>query len=465
MNHPFSIKTSPDQHSELAIHPDSAAALGLGDKKFAHLCFGNRKQHVNIKLNRDISPAAVRLSQNLIGQLHLPEYPLYELRLNQNAVIIGPYIGLLVSTEDHRLTSSRFTKMMVCLKEYAGLHGAVVMFALNKVDRENRLIEGYCYHPVKKCWQKGIFPYPAAIYRTIGLNAAWKNHFLTEIGDKIFNSRFFNKWEMYQWFSKDPAISSHIPATVLYHSPQDVFDMLAKYPEVYAKPTLGLRGRGIVRILTENNLIQFKYRESKENRDVSFTAAGQAGEYMQQRFRPGRYLIQQAVNLLEYQDGIIDFRCVVQKNQAGAWICRAIIGRSGVKDSIVSNISSGGSAFPAELILKKSGAKNSAELKAAMTALAITVCNQLDEYGINCGTLGLDIGIDRQGRLWLIEINNRDPDPSIALDIHDTSLYYDLKTGPLFYAKFLAGFKAMNDSQNDESGGERLGAGRTPGTT
>jgi len=64
----------------------------------------------------------------------------------------------------------------------------------------------------------------------------------------------------------------------------------------------------------------------------------------------------------------------------------------------------------------------------------------LDEYGLNCGTLGLDIGVDLEEKIWLIEINNRDPDPSIALNVHDLQLYYELKTGPLFYAKFLAGF-------------------------
>ena len=83
---------------------------------------------------------------------------------------------------------------------------------------------------------------------------------------------------------------------------------------------------------------------------------------------------------------------------------------------------------------------------AGKPAFAINVCNTLDKYGINCGTLGLDIGMDPQWNLWLIEINNRDPDPRIAMDIHDVQLYYTLKTGPLFYAKLLAGFKDLNDS-------------------
>jgi hypothetical protein len=297
--------------------------------------------------------------------------------------------------------------------------------------------------------QKGIFPYPKAIYRTIGLSPKWKGHFLSVIGDKLFNSRFFGKWEMYQWFSKEPQLNQNIPYTVLYHSPASVFDMLERFPIIYIKPVLGLQGRRIVRVSLKNKQYFFEFRENGTNRIVTLDDTGKTGEYISNRFSQGRYLVQQAVDLIEYKGRLIDFRCVAQKDQSNEWQCKAIIGRCGVKDSIVSNISSGGAAYTAEKILRKVNAASKEEidgLKKRIEAFAITVCKKLDQYGINCGTLGLDIGLDREGRLWLIEINNRDPDPGIALDIHDLQLYYILKTGPLFYAKFLAGFKELNDS-------------------
>jgi hypothetical protein len=444
MNHVVTIKTATDQNSEFIIHPEKAAAIGLGSRKFAYISFGNKKHYIKIIMNHEMSGENILLSQNLIKELHLPDYPIYEIHLNHNEILIGPYIGLLISNENRKLTSSRLKKMMVYVKEYEKLHGAIVAFALNKVDKESRLIEGYCYNPVAKCWQKGIFPYPSSIYRTIGLSAEWKNHFLSVSGDKIFNSRFFNKWEMVQWFSNEPGINSHIPYTVLYHSPQDVLEMLERFPKIYIKPVSGLQGRGIVRISMEDKMFILKYRESGVNHMITFEDQDKASEYIGERFHDGRYLIQQGVDLLEYKGRLIDFRCVVQKNQSNAWICKAIIGRSGVKNSIVSNISSGGAAYTAENILRKAiptSEENIDDMKQKITAFAITVCNKLDEYGINCGTLGLDIGMDSQGYLWLIEINNRDPDPGIALDIHDVQLYYALKTGPLFYAKFLAGFQ------------------------
>ena len=440
-----SIKINQDEYPELVIHPQTAAVIGLGSKKLAFVSFGNQKHYVNISLNDLIPPEQVLLAPKVVAALHLPDYPSYELAVNHNEIIIGPCIGLLLRKDDNKLTASFLQKMLVYVREYSTLHGAVIVFALNKVDPAHRLIEGYCYNPSQHYWQRGVFTYPAAIYRMIGLSDEWKNHLLAALGDTVFNNRYFSKWEMYQWFANDPDLSPHLPETLLYHTPQDVLDLLERFPQIYIKPVSGLRGRGIVRISKEDHQFCFKYREAGANCNLTLEAT-QVSAYLQKRFGRGCYLIQQAIDLLEYADGIIDFRCVVQKNQSNDWVCQAIIGRHGAQGSIVSNISNGGADFPGEDLLAKALAPSQTNLLAVQQQIvnfAVLVCNTLTEYGINCGTLGLDIGIDSLGCLLLIEINNRDPDPTIALNIGDRQLYYTLKTGPLWYAKSLAGFNTL----------------------
>lgn len=446
MSSTITVKETNDKHSVLMINPDKAMEIKLARKKLAYICFGNQRQYVNIQLNEEISPEEVLLSKELIDELYLPAYPSYEIGVKGNKIIIGPYIGLLISEKDEDLTTSRLRKMLAYVREYSKLHGAVVVFALDKVDTASRLIEGYCYNPVKTYWQRGIFPYPAAFYRAIGLSKKWKNHFLAAIGDKIFNNHYFSKWEMYQWFSKNTEIDPRIPYTRLYQAHQDVLDVLDKFKKIYIKPVLGLRGRKIVQVSLENKAFVFKYRERGENCQATLENLSEVSEFMQKRFNKGRYLIQQAIELLEYEGGIVDFRCVMQKNQVNSWECKAIIGRQGDKNSVVSNISSGGKAFQVLDILAKvipSSEHNLFILKEKMETFAVDICKALDEYGINCGTLGIDLGVDTQYRLWLIEINNRDPDPTIALDIDDEQLYYNLKTNILSYAKALAGFREM----------------------
>lgn len=448
MNRAVTIEANPGRRNEVMLHPEKAVMLGLEAKKFIAVSFGNVKQHAQIRISSETGRGILGLSPKLIRQLNLPDYPAYELRVIGTELRIGPYIGLLLSSADRKLTVSRLKRLLVYVHDYPGILGAVVLFALDRVDREARRIEGYCFNPVAKSWQRGIFPYPASIYRTIGLGAEWKNHFLSAMGDTLFNSRYFNKWELYRWFSGEPGIGPHLPHTQLYGEPQDVLDMLGRHGKVYLKPLLGLRGRGIVRASSNDQTYTFEYRENKDNRKIEFDDLQKAMNYLGDRFGKGKYLVQQGIDLLEFQGRVIDFRCIVQKNQFNEWVCQAIIGRAGVRDSVVSNISSGGEAFTAKETLRLATSYSNEQIEALTTRMrsfAITVCNRVSGFGVNCGTLGLDIGVDLQGELWLIEVNNRDPDPGIALDVHDTGLYQTLKTGPLLYAKYLAGFSPKEE--------------------
>jgi hypothetical protein len=277
----FTIKAIVDKHPLFVIHPQKAIEIDLARKKLACICFGNRKHYVRIKLDEEIDQENVMLSKELIDELHLPDYPIYEIRVKENKITIGPYIGLLISKADEDLTNSRLRKMMTYVKEYSRLHGAVVVFALNKVDTRNRLIEGYCYNPVKNYWQRGTFPYPSSIYRTIGLSKEWKNHFLSVIGDRIFNNQYFGKWKMYQWFSENTEIYPHIPYTTLYQSYHDVFDLLEKYKKLYIKPVLGLKGHRIVQVsMEEKNVFVFKYREQGINYEVTLENRRETKEFI-----------------------------------------------------------------------------------------------------------------------------------------------------------------------------------------
>jgi hypothetical protein len=59
--------------------------------------------------------------------------------------------------------------------------------------------------------------------------------------------------------------------------------------------------------------------------------------------------------------------------------------------------------------------------------------------GVFCGRLLQNRG-DINDNVYLLEVNNRDPDPSIALDIKDKKLYRNFKAGITDYLKYLSGF-------------------------
>lgn len=443
MNKIFCIKPHQKKEPVLAVNPKIASELGLGKKKRAYVSFGVLKNYIDIELDSELDEDVVLLSQAVIDNLHLPGYAPYEIRIKGNEIVIGPYIGMLVSDEDANITDARLNKFLIFVEDYEKLNGIFAVFALDKVDTGRRLIEGYCYNPSGACWERGVFPYPSAIYRTIGMTEDWRNHFLSVLGDKFFNDHFFNKWDMYRWFSTDPGLRAYLPHTVLYRTYRDIRNMLQRYGRIIVKPVSGLKGRKIVKISLEDGGMVFRYREDGKNQKVVLDKASDINKFIESRFNSGKYLLQQVIDLLEYDGSIMDFRCALQKDQSNNWVCNAVIGRFGDKDSIVSNVSSGGTTYKGSDLLKKVFClpeENINEIEGRMESLAVRIAATLDEFGVNCGTLGLDIGMDNAGRLWLIEINNRDPSPQYALDLDDKPLYGTIKTSPLLYAKALAGF-------------------------
>ena len=66
--------------------------------------------------------------------------------------------------------------------------------------------------------------------------------------------------------------------------------------------------------------------------------------YLRSEISLKNYIVQQRIPLLTKENRVMDVRVIVGKNHNGDWIVPGMITKFGDKDSIVSNISSGGSA-------------------------------------------------------------------------------------------------------------------------
>ncbi|QGU95876.1 hypothetical protein GOM49_12945 [Clostridium bovifaecis] len=438
------VKENLKDETSLIINHTNALQLGLVMKSCVYISFGTEKQYVNIKICENISNNEIYLPQKIISALRLPLYVQFEVKVKENQIILGPYIGILLTKDSNKINEGSLRRLLNYVLDYPKLHGAVVVFALDKVNKNNHTIEGYCYNPSLNSWNFETLSYPQSIYRRVGLNPSWKNHFLSSIGDTLYNNYYFNKFEMYEWLSKFHEIKKHLPHTILYEFPEDILSFLYNYKKILVKPISGMQGKGIVQISYEGDNIVFKYRKELKNIRISFKSEDEAISLIESLFTSKKHIVQRHINLLKHYDSVIDFRVIMQKDESTDWVCNGIIGRIGEKESIVSNISSNGSAYLVEDLFRRFFSNSEVEiyaLKEKFISLAAKICTSIDHCGVNCGTLGLDLCIDTDGKMWLIEINNRDPDPTIALDAKDKFLYYKIKSSTLLYGKALSGFK------------------------
>lgn len=441
----------PDFESKLTlnINSETARLLGLDKKRRGLLRFGSRACKIEMMISEKLASDELQVANKVIEYLHLPLSPRYEIRVNGNEMILGPFIGILSEKKEENITPHQLKVMLKYLHYYNQVNGAIIAFSLEGMNREEQLIKGYCYDPVENEWKAGTYPYPTAIFRRTAVSKKWMKYLVSVFGDKIFNSDYFNKWEMYEWLEVYPQISKHLPQTILYKRTEDIHAFLQQYGKAYIKPLASRMGIGVMQVSTSGNKYVLKFRDKNEgpekgkSRTMEFFETDQLDAFFKSYLDQDKYIIQQPIDILKHNDSVIDFRLIMQRNEFGNWFFVGMVARFGVKGSVVSNISTGGKAMRGEEALKNIlslSEKDVFVLKNEMIQLGMIICERLGECGINCGDLGVDLALDAAGHVWLIEVNNRFPDPTIALDIDDKEMYYAAKTAPMLYAKKLAGF-------------------------
>ncbi|NLM45980.1 MAG: YheC/YheD family protein [Firmicutes bacterium] len=207
---------------------------------------------------------------------------------------------------------------------------------------------------------------------------------------------------------------------------------LDKYPFCYLKSNYGSYGAEVVRV--EKTKAGYVCRAGGcRIKEWSFDDLASlyafAGSYL-----GANAIVQQGIKLATINGRIFDLRILVLKDHSGCWQVPAISFRIARPGAVVTNVMSGADEIlvgPQDPLPYQGVSWASLVAFAGNVALALEAC-----FGLH-GEIGLDVGIDKQGRLWVIEANSK---PNTAgyeqlAPAEVSSLVYSL---PLEYAKFLA---------------------------
>lgn len=438
----YTIEPTNTPEDTVILHSNQLKKWLFNEEQSVKVCIGALEQQVVVR-RHERQESVVLLSRDSFEGVTVPDNIGYEIRRKNDALSIGPVVGLLIRGTTEELTKQRIKIYKNYLINYERIKGLVLLFAWDGIDVDKKIVQGFFYDPDRHEWIKGIFPFPSAVFVRRPLRK--KNRVILEqlIGRNYFNSHVFNKWEMWEWFSNDRILHDYVAHTVLAKDKGKVKTLLDEYGNVYIKPSFGMQGSGIFQLSQRDDEYQLSYRLNGKNITSYFESFEAVRLFLESTINLDKYIAQQRIPLIRHQNRVMDFRVIAVKNEGGKWNIPGIVAKFGEKDSIVSNISSGGKAEKAWKILKRMYKKDSrrAFLKyREMENLALHCCDVLEQKNFNLGYIGIDMGIDEDKNLWVIEINNRSPDMTIALDANDPELYYRIKAAPLHYAKWLAGF-------------------------
>lgn len=233
------------------------------------------------------------------------------------------------------------------------------------------------------------------------------------------------KWLLWRFFASRPAIRPYLPATTIM-TKSTLGSYLHKYKTVYVKPAAGQQGKGIIRAWESGD----RYLFVKE-RGKAFSTSSL--DILYRKIKPSGitsvYIVQQAIHLAEVKNRPFDIRLMMMRNASGKWEYAGMLAKVAGPDSVITNLRRGGGyVTEVETALKCSLGLSQDKidrLKREMITLGHATCARFDDYK-RYWQIGLDLAVDKNGRLWMIE-ENTGPAHSLFAKLKNKSMYRKIR--------------------------------------
>lgn len=430
-------------HPKIVVHPDTAVSMQELPRRLV-LHFGAWQRELPVEREEQMPLGAIGLCGDVGAGMLIPADVSYEVRQKGRHLYVGPVIGICTWVRGDRMTEEMLRKYERYLLDYQRLQGVVLLLSRDRIDPKSRTVEGFYFCPDGTGggrFKPGRFPYPSALFSRAVLPKEILTSLQEQAGDVVFNSYFFDKWEMWEWLSPDPQLRRSLPETALLQSSEEALAMVERYGTVYLKIRDGSMSDGIYRVQRAGSDYAIHNKEGAAQQ-VSSEELTAFLRRLQQG--PAQYLVQQPITVLPYEGRHYDFRVILQKDGSGRWQCPCVIARFGRQEGItISNFTGAGRVMHGHDALQivfgltpKAAFQKIQEMK----RIGIAACRLLDGTAGHYGDVGLDMMVDHRQQVWLLEINKLHDHRMPLYGLRDPHLYRQVLTTPLHYAKSLAGF-------------------------
>ncbi|QMV43761.1 YheC/YheD family endospore coat-associated protein [Cohnella cholangitidis] len=369
-----------------------------------------------------------------------------------------PVLGILTLylNESKALEERPVYEKMIAAGKRIGI--SVFVFTPQDVEDSTGKIHAMVYNAATNKWGRRWVRFPNVIYDRCRIQKSHRFQQLLAFRRRYSNLLFLNrplrnKWTIYRTLGKVANFRSHLPATKLYQSAEDVSSALKKFPTVYLKPINGTGGRGILRIDRGRDgtlLLQGRNHSRSIVQPKRILRSGLAAALGKWDMRGDRYIVQQGLNIKLPNGRIHDYRMLVQKNSIGTWEVTGCAGRVGPLRSITSNLHGGGEAASMNSLLRQwiGNETTIKQIRETAETFGLSVARHLESsYGALC-ELALDLAIDRNGKIWLLEVNPK-PSREVFKQAGEREVYRKAIVRPIEYA--LWAYRQKKESRSSKS--------------
>lgn len=367
----------------------------------------------------------ILLPRSMAAQLSLPFYGETRVSFQKRELSLGPVLAILTTGFQGAGASpfgARSGLYRLFLQASKGDRPFFYIFTPEMVNWNRQVINGWFYRRDSSGsyrWIRKAAPFPDVVYERVPNRKAESQIQVQECKKRLqaisrthfFNQGFFNKWKVHEAIYNHPLTVDCIPESRRSPSLETVQEMLDRHKMVYLKPSGGSLGLGIFRITQiPQGGYYCRFRIGNQNILRQYRSLR---PLMQQIFgarmkRLPNYLVQQGIRLIKYQGRPVDFRVHMHKDRTGQWKVVAIGAKVAGIGSVTTHGRTGGSLLSTSELLKQCFSSKSAEVEERIRNTSVRICTALENrVGGPLGELGLDIGVEKNGKVWLFEANSK----------------------------------------------------------
>ncbi len=369
------------------------------------------------------------------------------------------FVGLLCNctrkTDQTRKLSPSVVNRAFLLEELLGPSGIHVFLYSPRRVTSKRRVEGY------RIEGHALVEDRCAVPR---VNANW-TYATRRLIDKGMGYRRFKRWtrengiDVYVPYEFSELVSNkqkayevvrayddalHPHTEVFDRSPAQIDAFLARSDVVFIKPRAGNKGNRIFVLRRSGSEFSLNYYDTRARRSFPSISLKAALALIEGAAVGERYVIQEGVESLRYQDAVFDVR-VVMVHDGSEW--HSILEtRLAPTRSELSNVFQGGSIrLTEELLASLLGEQEGRAVEQEIRRTSHGLAESLDSlYPAALPELGFDFVLDRERKLHLVEVNAK---PGVAGIGSEEKLFdWHPENEPLYehwvrpHAKHLAGF-------------------------
>lgn len=431
----------------LSINKNSAKKLGIENQKESIIRFGYKISNLEIRVDKSLKDNLIVLCKRTVKRLKVPVNNIHEIKIEHKEIIIGPYIGIYLGT-GARVNGWKFERLTSFVLNYEEIKGTVCAFTAREMDFEKLEVDAYYYDFGHNIWKKKRMPFPTVIHRYGDFNRSFSRKLKALYDKRLFNYSEMDKWNELSILKADSETNKYIPDTEICKSEYIFEEFINKHQDIYFKPILGRKGRGIYRIIQKSSeSITVITQKNNETINHQIETMAELVGFLSEEITSKAFILQKTIDLI-IDKRAIDFRVRFDKDIKNKWHLTIFTSRVSEEGGVVSNRSAGGKVITPEKTLKKYYNYKEDEInkvKKELIEVALKITKTIEKNHMPYGKCAIDLGLDTEGNIYHIESNVKAPnDLTTRLIDGYESLDKACQLNSL-YSKRLAGFRNVSN--------------------